>query len=384
MRLRSAASASAVILLIALAAGNAAAAFKPAGEQRAFKNAPGVYEWRYEETRGRSPFDRIALHRLSYGPTPPQHPEAVMLYLPGTNLNGEVPLDDPRHVLPLYLAAHGIDTWALDYRTHFIPPRTPAAQLGELREWTNELFESDIEAAAKFILAQTHQKKLFIAGFSRGATFAYLYAAAHPKQVAGLVILDGFLLDPKAAAVIALATRSAPGDRYADDLGGQHLTFDKRKALLELVIGNPDGPAPIPKYKTARENLEHVVYDAAGFGAKGGLANPQGGFSDPVILAHVMVQYDRYWPTVQDRRSALTADVKASLAHSAIPVIAFSSTNISPGWPELVTQSAHLTGASEVSVSKLDGWGHLDVICGEKAEAQVYRPLLDWLRQRAK
>ena len=40
---------------------------------------------------------------------------------------------------------------------------------------------------------QTHSEKLFVAGFSRGASFAYLFAAMHPQHVAGLAILDGFI-----------------------------------------------------------------------------------------------------------------------------------------------------------------------------------------------
>ena len=54
---------------------------------------------------------------------------------------------------------------------------------------------------------------------------------------------------------------------YADDIGGEHLTYDKRHTLMQMVIDNPDQPAPIPKYKTARENLEHVVYARADFSA---------------------------------------------------------------------------------------------------------------------
>ncbi len=115
------------------------------------------------------------------------------------------------------------------------------------------------------------------------------------------MILDGFIPTDRADA-------KPPPDRYADDVGGAHLTYDKRKALMEAVIANPDGPAPIPKYKTARENLEAVVYGAGGvFGGHGGLANPGGGYSDAVVLARMLVNYDRYWPTVQDYENSVHA-----------------------------------------------------------------------------
>ena len=300
-----------------------------------------------------------------------------MLYLPGTNMNGEVAVDDPRYSLPLYLAAHGVDVWAMDYRTHFVPPDTPPAKLAAMAGWTDRVFDGDIEAAAAFVSAQTQSEKLFVAGFSCGASYAYLFAALHPGRVAGIAILDGFIPHRPATAV--------PAGRVADDVGGRHLTYDKRRALMEAVIRDPGGPAPLPKYKTAAENLEHVVYDADGlFGGHGGLANPQGGFSDPAVLARVLIGYDRWWPAVQDYDNPFDATALARLGASKIPVIAFSSTNISAKWPAMVTESAAATGSSDVTVTWLKGWGHLDVICGTHAESEVYAPLLAWLRRHQK
>src|SRR5690242_9487243 len=234
------------------------AAFSPAGPSHEFKGAPHVCEWVFQARRGSSPFDRIALHRVTLGPNPPVHPNLVMLYLPGTNMNGEVAIDDLRYSLPLYMASRGVDFWALDYRTHFVPPAASAADLATLKGWTNEAFESDIDAAVRFIAATTGRKRIFVAGFSRGVSFAYLYAGLHPNRVAGLMLFDGWIPDHKPP--------SPPLTRYADDIGGRHLTYEKRNTLMEIVIKDLNAPAPIPKYKTAGENLEHVVYDSADFG----------------------------------------------------------------------------------------------------------------------
>jgi pimeloyl-ACP methyl ester carboxylesterase len=326
--------------------------------------------------RGPSVYDRIGLHRLATSSNPAG---PVLLYLPGTNMNGELPLPDPRSWLPLYLAVHTVDVWALDYRTHFIPPDTPQAQLSELSGWTDGLFESDIDAAVDFIGTTTGRGRLFIAGFSRGAAFAYFYAAEHPENVGGLVILDGFILTPRSYKALA-ADKSAAARTYATDIGGRSLTYEKRKALLELVIKDPNAPAPVAKFGTARHNLEHVVYDSKGFGGRGGLANPIGGYSDAVTLAHVLLTYDRYWPAVQDSEELLTPALRDRLAAAKIPVIAFSSTNIAPTWPAQVKRSASATGTTP-SVVVLTGWGHLDVLCGTKAEQQVYAPVLTWLRE---
>lgn len=348
--------------------------FSQLGAPLALKSAPGIYEWHFVAERGPSPFDRIGLHRIASGPAAPVHPGIVMLYLPGTNMNGEVAIDDARYSMPLYLAAHGIDVWAMDYRTHFVPPDTPADQLAVMAGWTNRAFDGDIEAAVAFVSAKKHDEKIFIAGFSRGASFAYLFAATHPQSVAGLVILDGFIARGPATAM--------PAVHVAEDIGGPHLTYDKRHALMEAVIRDPGGPAPLPKYKTAAENLEHVVYTAGGiFGGHGGLANPQGGFSDPSVLARLLIGYDRWWPAVQDYDNPFDASALARLKASKIPVIAFSSTNISAQWPAMVAESSGATGSGDVSVKRLNGWGHLDVICGTHAESEVYAPALAWLRR---
>lgn len=352
--------------------------FVSLGEAHSFKDAPNVTEWRFEEVRGPSPFDKIGLHHLAIGKMPPEHPEIVLLYLPGTNMNGIVAPDDVKHSLALYLASHGVDYWAMDYRTHYVPPEKEQSDLAELKGWTYDVFAGDINEAVKFVREKTHRGKIFLAGFSRGVTNEYLYTALHGENVQGIVALDGFISskEPKG---------SPPAGIYGDDIGGKHLTYDKRKTLMEMVIANADGPAPIPKYKTARENLEHVVYDADGaFGGHGGLANPQGGKSDAVELAKLLITYDRWWPTVQDFDNPFTPDRLAALKKSQVPVIAFASTNFGPQWPAMVEQSAHATGSSDVSFTKLDGDGHLDVLCGTDSEGMVFAPTLEFIRRRRK
>jgi len=372
----------AMLIPVAAASRSAAATptlnvFMEVGQVYQLKGAPVAYEWSYIARRGPSAFDRIGLHRVATGPIAPLHPEIVVLYLPGTNMNGEIAVEDPNYSLPVYLATRGVDVWTFDYRTHFVSPDTPPETLAGMKGWTGRAFVDDIGVAADFVGSRTHRAKLFVAGFSRGAEFACFFAALHPRRVAGLVILDGFITRGPA--------RALPQGRVASDIGGRHLTYEKRKALMEAVIRNPGGPAPLPKYKTASDNLAHVVYDSGGvFGGHGGLANPLDGFSDPAVLARVLVGYDRWWPAVQDYENPFDAQVLARLKGSRIPVIAFSSTNISSGWPAQVADSAAATGSTDVTVKRLAGWGHLDVICGTHAETEVYAPLFDWLRRHQK
>ena len=349
--------------------------FVSGGAPKRLSSAQNIYEMLFQEQRGPSSFDRIGLHRITLGPRPPAHPAIIMLYLPGTNMNGEVAIDNPRYSMPFYLASHGVDFWGLDYRTHFVPASTSSAGLTELQTWTNEMFEADISAAARFVMKASGRPQIFLAGFSRGALFAYLYAAAHPESVRGLVIFDGSIGHGRRG--------SPPPGIYADDVSGKHLTWDKRQALMRLVIENPGAPAPLPQFKTAADNLNHVVYDSAGFGGKGGLANPFAGLADASVLARVLIRYDRYWPNVQDYEDSFTPSMEQSLRDSRIPVLALSSTNIAPDWAPGVAKSAASTGAHDVTVKILQNWGHLDVICGTLAEHQVFAPVLTWLKRHS-
>jgi pimeloyl-ACP methyl ester carboxylesterase len=364
------------VLFLFIATVASAADFQAVGTAHELKAAPGIFEWTFLAIVGKSPFDKIALHRLGRGPTPPTHPEAVVLFLPGTNMNGELALDDPRYSFQVYLAEHGVDVWSMDYRTHFIPPQTPQSDLSELQGWTNDLFESDINAAAAFISEKSGRGQIFLAGFSRGVEFAYLFAAMHPERVAGIIALDGYI------PTHPMRTEPVAPGQYADDIGGKHLTYDKRYKLMQMVIENPDQPAPIPKYKTARENLEHVMYDAAP--GKGAFANMQAGHSDAVVLAKLLIAYDRYWPSVQDGENPFTPELLAKLQASKIPVIAFASTNFGAQWPGDVEAASKSTGAPDPSFTRLDGWGHLDVLAGTKSESQVFAPTAAWIKQHEK
>ena len=366
-----------LLLFLSLASGALAADFTQVGAARELKGAPGIYEWSYQATVGKSPFDKIALHRVAKGPTAPARPDSVVLYLPGTNMNGEVALDDPRYSFQVYLAEHGVDVWSMDYRTHFVPPQTPESDLAELAGWTNTLFESDIDAAAKFVGEKSGRSRIFVAGFSRGVEFAYLFAAMHyPERTAGIIALDGFI------PTHPMRASPATPDHYADDIGGRHLTYDKRYKLMQMVIENPDQPAPIPKYKSARENLEHVMYDAAP--GNGAFANMPAGHSEAVVLAKLLIAYDRYWPAVQDAENPFTPQLLASLKASKIPVIAFASTNFGADWPGQVEASSKATGAPDPSFTRLNGWGHLDVLAGTKSESQVFAPTAAFIRQHQK
>lgn len=331
-------------------------------------------------------FDTIGLHRYRASGTP----AATLLYLPGTNMNGALALTDEAHNLWLFLAARGIEVFALDYRTHAVPADAAPEALAAMKDWDSAAFVEDIRAAAAKARAESGRAKLFVAGFSRGAFLAYAYANVEPEAVAGLVILDGPFkaYAPKervdrAAAVAALA---ATGE-WASDVGGSH-GWEARQDLMRAVITDPNGPASDAAFNTVGAQLAHVLQTAWGPGA---LANPEGGVSDPAVLARLLVGYDRYYPAVQDiDGKAISAEADAPdtalddrWGKLDIPVLLFVNTGMGADWVLTALYSAAHAGSKDVTFTVLEGYGHLDVLVGERAATEVFEPAFAWISARA-
>jgi len=303
--------------------------------------------------------DRIGLHRLALCDNAPG---PVVLYLPGMHMNGELPIAEPRHDLRVYLAAAGVRTWGLDYRTHVVAADAPAADLEALSRWTTDLFVDDAAWGAGFVRG-AEAAPLFVAGFSQGAAFAYRLAAREGQPVAGLLILDGAVGGGRAAA----------GGGPAIDVGGSRLPFAERKRLLADVIADPRRPSPLPGFANAGAALADILYTAPSFGGQGGLANTRAGVSDERLLATLLASYDRWWP-----RAALDAPAPRRPSRT-LPVLAFASTALGSDWVKRVHDSAEAYGGPDATVRDLPGYGHLDVLVGRRAAQDVFEPARAWL-----
>jgi pimeloyl-ACP methyl ester carboxylesterase len=332
------------------------------------------------------PFDRIAVHRYR-GARPVQ---AALLYLPGTNMNGVAAVKDESHNLWLFLAARGIEVFALDYRTRFIPTATAPAALASLKGWGVETFVGDIAEAAALTRRESGREKVFVAGFSRGVFLAYAYAGTEVDRVAGLVVLDGPFKNhaPKQQfdATAALQKLEAAGVWGADVSGS--LGWDKRQALMEAVSQNPAAPATDPKFKTLGDQLAHLLHFAW---RPGGLTNTLGGLSRPQILATLLAGYDRYYPSVQDVDGRAIADrdddprtaVDDAWGELKVPVLLFASTGMGGDFLLNAIYSADKSGSADVTLNVLERYGHLDILVGETARRDVFEPTLAWIMARA-
>jgi pimeloyl-ACP methyl ester carboxylesterase len=342
------------------------------------------------------PFDKIAVHRYrakaaSNSSSGTAAPVATLLYLPGTNMNGIAALTDEAHNLWVFLANRGVEVFAIDYRTRFIPPDTPPTGLASLRTWGVDTFTADIVAAAALARKESGREKLFVAGFSRGVFLAYAYAGTEFDKVAGLIVLDGPFKNhaPKgqfdAAAGLA---KLESGGAWGTDVSGS-LGWDNRQKLMTAVAANPDAAASDAKFKTIGDQLAHVLQFAW---RNGGLANPQGGMSRPRVLASLLGGYDRYYPAVQDVDGRSIADrdddpktpVDDKWGELKLPILLFATTGMGGDFLLNAIYSADKSGSTDVTLNVLERYGHLDVLVGEHAQKDVFEPTFEWIKAKSR
>src|SRR5262249_45554465 len=338
------------------------------------------------------PYDFIALHHIAAGSGEPRAGDRpVFLFLPGPHQHGEIIIADERYDLRLYLAKRGVDTWTLDYRTHFVP-REQIYDSHFMQSWTAEAFVEDVATAAHFVREASGAQNIFVGGFGHGATFAALYAARHAREdVSGVVLLDGYVLDPPDVDPLYRERTPTP-NWFADDLEGRYMPYKRWMKILQDVIDEPSGPdfLPAPVFDNRAEALAHFLYVNANFGARGGLSNAQGGYADVTVLARILRQQDRYWPRVQNHGgfdftrylAGAQFDYEKGLAALNVPILAFASGNIDKAgvpWAARVEFTARATRTTDVEYHVLENWGHLDVLFGTAAAPQVFLPVSAWL-----
>ena len=344
-----------------------------------------IRETRWEAARPPGgTYDRIRVHRYrSAGPA-----KAALLYLPGTNMNGQVALADEDHNLWVFLARRGVEVYALDYRTAF-PPSSGVSDLGFMANWTVDAFTEDVRAAASLARKESGRPKLFVAGFSRGAFLAYAYAGVEPETIAGLVILDGPFKNhvtapfDRAAEMAKLKASGGWGSDVAGPLG-----WDNRAKLLGAAAANPSGAALDAKFTSVGDQVSDLLYNAWG---PGGLTNTRGQ-TKVQNVSRLLVGYDRWYPAIQNvegRAIASVVDDPESKVDDnwgkwTVPILYFGSTGMGADFLLNGIYSAAKSGSKDVTLNVLERYGHLDIVVGEKARADVFEPTLAWILERAR
>lgn len=360
--------------------------WRRSGEEAPVTGAPDVLEtrWIAERPPGGA-HDKIRLHRYR-GPGPAT---SALLYLPGTNMNGVVAIADEDHNLWIYLARRGVDVYALDYRTHFVPS-SKADGFEFMRDWGLGTFVEDARLAAELMRRKSRTPSVFVAGFSRGVSIAYAFAAVEPPgTVGGIIALDGGFKSHAPTGSFdydAAAQKLDSSGRYASDVAGS-LGWERRHELMRRAAADPSAAPLDPAFESIGGQVSDILYNAW---RPGGLANPRDGVSRVEVLARLLDGYDRYYPAVQSIDGASIADhrddprtpIDDAWGELDVPVLYFGSTGMGPGFLLNGIYTAAEAGSPDVTIHVLEGYGHLDVLVGENSRRDVFEPVLRWIRKR--
>lgn len=366
-----------LLLPLVLPAVAAAAFVEFSPERTVFANVTAT-EW-----RNTSQDQTIGLHR--YRQTSDEPPTAVVFYLPGTNMNGTLKTTTPDYNLWLFLASRGIEVYALDYRTRFVSADHPG-DLAFMRDWTMSAFVDDAAKAAQFIRVLAPDAALFVAGFSRGVSYAY--ALAGRIDLRGLIAIDGSFKQPDPepfdlAAALNEFDREARWASAVSRRGEQ-----ARTKMMQEVIDDPGAPATDARYESAGEQLAGVLHNAWGPGA---LANTQDGISDVQILAREMISYDWFFPRIQNlegqalrsQKNDPTQTLDDHFGEITAPVLYMGGTGMGAGSLLAGIYSADAAGPGDATIHVLEGYGHLDMLFAEQAERSVYTVIYEWIIEQA-
>ncbi len=332
-------------------------------------------------------FDVIRLHGYR-GAGATSH-DAAVLYLPGTNMNGTLAVDQEDHNLWLYLAKRGLAVYALDYRTHAVG----SGDLDDssfMKQWTMGAFVDDGLAALTEVRRLHPGTPVLLAGFSRGVSLAFgVLSSSEPGVIDGLIALDGTFkshrLEGKATRSSALAGLESSGNWASDVAAG--FGWERRQTLMERAAAAPGGPPTEGSFASVGDQLAQVLYTAW---RPGGLANAVDGFSDPAVLAELLAAYDRYYPNVQNAEGRVLGDhldapdltFDDRWGELAAPMLVFASSGMGPEWVLGAFFSAVESGSRDVTLHLLEGYGHLDVLVGKRVRDEVFEPTLQWIQER--
>lgn len=343
--------------------------------------------------------DRISVNRIRGFSDVKTPPKIAVLYLPGTFMNGRVPaaadLDPELAPLHVWLASGAVAVYALDYRTHTLDPNSPLEDPRFSAAWNSEAFVQDALSALELARADSGIERIFVMGFSRGVAYTYAVAAARPDAVAGLIALDGSFKRrpapgeelqelPENADVRLLALLEEQG--FLRDVGGSRGWAERRRLMTAAISGA----------KEPGELLSRVLYGAWGPGALARPAELPEDLGPPGVtpirrLAAMMIDYDRYFPAVQNLEAPYFVSV-ADAPHTAVddgwpelsvPTLYFGTLGLGSDALQAGIHSAAHAGGDQVEIHLLERYGHLDVLVAQDREEQVLEPIQAFLRSHS-
>ena len=297
-------------------------------------------------------------------------PKGAIFYLPGRWHNASDwkphdPLVDIRH----YLCAHGYAVASINYRSHFLG--SSAEERAFLARSSVEDYLDDIEIALSAAGGRLGCGRMYLMGFSIGAALAFLTVGRQGSALdrfLGVIALDGGLKKPTRSGTHQLGLE---WDRATQSKAGCDSVYLSRNPAWETETRAALGAAIASD--SGMNKLRAIMPGMEGLGDDG--------------LRHLLSQ-DEWWSKrmIIELESAADYDIHPTLKFDGFlgnvdcPILALCSVEREDARHRAI-ETASLTSSRSIRVERLQGWSHLQVLCGTSAIDRVHAPVLDWLRQ---
>ena len=318
--------------------------------------------------------DGWEIQLLHYAPRSPLPGRRPLLLLHGIVTNVRNLDYDVRHSLARAMASRGIDTWAISLRG--TGGSTHASLIGgdKKYDWDFDSYcTQDLPASIAFVAAKTGSPQVDFAGHSMGGMILYCLLARG---------------GPPAEAIGAAATIGSPlGFRW----GPRFTAVAKASASVAsaLPVVKLDGPTllALPLMSLAPETVGLILYNPRNMDPAIWNGFLSVGVDDESPL--LMTQFSRFLDSDRFTSRDGLLDYEALLRGVKTPVLVVAGKVDQLGFVPLVRRGYDALGGDKawLLVAEENGasadYGHMDLLLGEQADADVFEPLAQWFAARA-
>jgi pimeloyl-ACP methyl ester carboxylesterase len=396
-----------------------------------------IYEYIFIFQVGDGDFDKIGVHRVvkERRPWRPVKTKAGVVMTPGNMMDftttymistqTDAPGIEIDHSLAIYLAKANIDVWGIDHRRSFVPDLYPGTDIpycyadpgncSFMKDWDLSTQISDARTAinfARIVRSFTHQgnDQMFILGASRGGRLAYAYANQETqlpsceRNLKGIITVDiAYQFDPCSELWYC--------DNYSVPSTCNYTTASKagceRCQILQSVY-NSVGEMALSKSYIFKAPMKPLItrhhYCTGTFNETGHPTGLQ--FTNYDFIVDLAYNLDNFmsinclideervmcdnWatcdnsPPVELTVNCPIDDVPYAdhLDEITIPVLYVGGETGFGGYYGNYTIS--LLGSEDKTILIVSGYGHLDVLTGDNAKTDVWKPIYKWIEKRKK
>ena len=381
-----------------------------------------VVHYQFDVRVGPGPFDVIRIHRVVREASPGRAAKKMegILLLPGRPQFFEpifmqaaaasVPPDQGS--VALYLAAHGVDVWGMDYGHSFIP--YPTTDFLFLKGWGIDKEIAHLHIAlsvARFLRVNSEQGNgpIHILGFSYGGFLVYAAAAedsqnpGNLRNIKGIVTVDGSAFkQPMGSAAQLNACNAAQALLASIDAGTYHVDSSASHLRNLEALNDPDtlNPASAGAQPPFFPAFPAFTFTNFQYRAVNAIRNRMLAGSYTVGPASVTLRFTdalryvtlgsttpSYYPLqIQFEGSAsqcggdlYPVEIDDHLGDIDVPIfyIARAETGF---YTTTLTASADVAKMTVNPTLDPSLYGHADFFLGNNAATEVWQHILDWIR----